>query len=131
GFLVRLREAVAGGLHARWPVVGEVEQASVTGAGGGLEVTVASVTGTGLAMRSRAIEIEAENVAVRDATMRGGAFSLASVSVGKLSLELDLGALLAGSVAAEGAGDASSGAPSRASSRASGAGAADGARQRE
>jgi hypothetical protein len=105
-FLVRLREAAATGLQARWPVArpGEAEQASTPGAGdgdGGMEIAIASVTGTGLAMRSRGIEIKAENIDVREAAMRGGAFSLAAVSVGKLSLELDLAALRAGERAAE------------------------------
>jgi hypothetical protein len=108
-FLVRLREAVAGGIQARWPVAraGGAEQASATGADGGMEdqegmeFGVASVTGTGLVMRSRAIEIQAENIDVREAAMRGRAFSLAAVFVGKLSLELDLAALRAGERAAE------------------------------
>jgi hypothetical protein len=104
-FLVRLREAAAAGIQARWPVArpGETEQASAPGGDGdgGMEIAIASVTGTGLAMRSRAIEIQAENIDVREAAMRGRAFSLAAVSVGKLSLELDLAALRAGERAAE------------------------------
>lgn len=86
-FLVRLREAGAAGIRARWPVA--------SGGEGGPEVTVASVTGTGLAMRSRTLAVEAENIDVRDAAMRGGAFSVAAVSVGRLSLEIDLVALRA------------------------------------
>jgi hypothetical protein len=108
-FLVRLREAAAAGLQARWPVArpDEDEQASAAGEGGsadgGMEIAVASITGTGLAMRSRAIEIQAENIDVREAAMRGRAFSLAAVSVGKLSLELDLAALRAASLSSTGA----------------------------
>jgi hypothetical protein len=105
-FLVRLREATAAGIQARWPVArpDEADQASAAGAGGAdggmevLEIGVASVTGTGLSMRSRAIEIQAENIDVREAALRGRAFSLAAVSVGKLSLELDLAALRAASL---------------------------------
>ncbi|HWN69476.1 MAG TPA: hypothetical protein VNM90_17665, partial [Haliangium sp.] len=109
-FLVRLREAVASGIQARWPVArpGEAAQESASSAeGGGLEIGVASITGTGLAMRSRAIDIQAENIDVRGAAMRGRAFSLAAVSVGKLSLELDLAALRSGEHAAERAAEGS------------------------
>ena len=92
GFLVRLSEAVAGGIHAQWPVAGNAEPEPA----GGMALTVASVTGANLAMRSRAVDIQVENIDVRDAAMRGRAFSVAAASVGKLSLELDLAALRSG-----------------------------------
>jgi hypothetical protein len=96
-FLVRLGEASASGVQARWPVrgPGESADAASAGAAGGVEVTAASITGTGLAARSRGLEIEAENIAVQNAAMRGRALSLAAVSVSKVSLELDLAALAA------------------------------------
>jgi hypothetical protein len=112
-FLVRLREATAAGLQARWPVARPdgAGQASAAGAGdagsstGGLEIAVSSITGTGLAMRSRAIEIQAENIDVQQAALHGRALSLAAVSVGKLSLELDLAALRAASLSSSGAAE--------------------------
>jgi hypothetical protein len=119
-FLVRLHEGGAGGIRARWPVAAagaEPEDA-------GIELTVASVTGTGLAMRSRVLGIQAENIDVRDAAMRGRAFSVAAVAVGKLSLEIDLVALRAGereagreAERADDAGAAAPGAPERPSIR--------------
>lgn len=96
-FVVRLREAVAGGIHARWPI-GSAERDT------GLEITAASVTGTGLAMRSRALDIQAEDIDVRDVAARGRAYSLASVAVGKLSLGVDLTAF--GAAEAVPSGDA-------------------------
>ncbi len=97
-FLVRLAEASIGNVQARWPVAGAAGADTPAGAGeagqdSGLEVTAASITAAGLGMRSRAIEIAADHVAVQEAAIRGRTFSLAAVSVSKLSLELDLAAL--------------------------------------
>lgn len=102
-FLVRLTEASIGQVQARWPVggagapagAGEAGQASACEADqdGGLEVTAASITAAGLNVRSRAIEVAADQIAVQGAAIRGRTFSLATVSVSKLSLELDLTAL--------------------------------------
>jgi hypothetical protein len=99
-FLVRLAEASIGNVQARWPVAGAAGADTPAGAGepgqdSGLEVTAASITAAGLDVRSRAIEIAADHVAVQEAAIRGRTFSLAAVSVGKLSLELDLAALAA------------------------------------
>jgi hypothetical protein len=95
-FLVRLAEASIGNVQARWPVAGAADTPAGAGEAGqdsGLEVTAASITAAGLDVRSRTIEIAADRVAVREAAIRGRTFSLAAVSVSKLSLELDLAAL--------------------------------------
>jgi len=97
-FLVRLAEASIGNVQARWPVAGAAGADTPAGAGeagqdSGLEVTAASITAAGLDVRSRAIGIAADHVAVQEAAIRGRTFSLAAVSVSKLSLELDLAAL--------------------------------------
>jgi hypothetical protein len=88
--LLRLTEASIGKVQARWPVRGVSADA---GQEGGLEVTAASISATGLNVRSRALEVVADQVAVQEAAIRGRTFSLATVSVSKLSLELDLTAL--------------------------------------
>lgn len=92
-FLLRLTEASISRVQARWPTGGATASGADSGQETSLDVTAAAITATGLNVRSRAVEVVADQVAVQDAAMRGRTFSLAAVSVSKLSLELDLTAL--------------------------------------
>lgn len=87
GFLVSVDEADVNGLEARWRTRGAGPEAET-----GLEISADSLAVASLSARSRAIEVEIQDLEVTGLAIRGGALSFAKVSVGKIVVRLDVAA---------------------------------------